>query len=187
MLRLMGVDGQCEAWGMHMDKLAVPCHCLALRALSAPAAYMAVRPSSDLRSQRCGVPVPVAGDPARSLEWVMPHDLFSSLDSFRSACAGSAGFVIRDLTGRYRPADAVEVQLAPEQLLVAQLRCRSFLARLRRSTTSCGPRWVACRMRCPRTFIWTRKTASWTTSRCSGAGCVRHWCNAVKWCAIPFF
>ena len=52
----------------------------------------------------------------------MQHDLFSSLDSLLSVPAGAGGFLIRDLTGQYRPAEADEVLLAAQQLLGAQVR-----------------------------------------------------------------
>ncbi len=52
----------------------------------------------------------------------MQHDLFSSLDSLLSVPAGAGGFLIRDLTGQYRPAEADEVLLAAQRLLAAQVR-----------------------------------------------------------------
>ena len=48
----------------------------------------------------------------------MQHDLFSSLDSFLSVPAGSGGLLIRDVAGQYRPAEADEVLLAAEKILV---------------------------------------------------------------------
>lgn len=52
----------------------------------------------------------------------MQHDLFSSLDSLLSVPAGAGGFLIRDLAGQYRPAEADEVLLAAQRLLAAQVR-----------------------------------------------------------------
>ena len=52
----------------------------------------------------------------------MQHDLFSSLDSLLSLPAGAGGFLIRDLTGHYRPAEADEVLVAAQRLLAAQVR-----------------------------------------------------------------
>lgn len=52
----------------------------------------------------------------------MQHDLFSSLDSLLSVPAGSGGLLIREVTGRYRPAEADEVLLAAQHLLASQVR-----------------------------------------------------------------
>jgi DNA repair protein RadC len=68
------------------------------------------------------VPFPVSGNPARSLELVMQHDLFSSLDSFQALSVAASALLVRDVAGQYRPAEADEVLLAAQQLLAAQVR-----------------------------------------------------------------
>jgi DNA repair protein RadC len=108
-------------WGW----LAVPfilAHRSRRQGLRAPCALAALRPSSNLWPLRCGVPVPVSGNPARSLELVMQHDLFSSLDSFQAHSVAASALLVRDVAGQYRPAAADEVLLAAQRLLASQVR-----------------------------------------------------------------
>lgn len=58
----------------------------------------------------------------------MQHDLFSSLDSLLVSAVGAGGLLIRDVTGQYRPADAVEVLTAAQQLLAVQVRGSDVLS-----------------------------------------------------------
>jgi DNA repair protein RadC len=68
------------------------------------------------------VPVPVSGNPARSLEFAMSHDLFSSLDSFVAVSSAASSLLVRDVAGEYRPADADEVLQAAQRLLAGRVR-----------------------------------------------------------------
>ncbi len=52
----------------------------------------------------------------------MQHDLFSSLDSFQALSVAASALLVRDVAGRYRPAEADEVLMAAQQLLAAQVR-----------------------------------------------------------------
>jgi DNA repair protein RadC len=69
------------------------------------------------------VPVPVSGNPDRSLEFTMSHDLFSSLDSFAAvSSAAASALLVRDVAGEYRPADADEVLHAAQRVLAGRVR-----------------------------------------------------------------
>jgi DNA repair protein RadC len=63
---------------------------------------------------------PVSGNPARSPELTMSHDLVSSLASFE--CSAVVPLLVRDVTGAYRPAAAGEVLRAAQQVLAGQVR-----------------------------------------------------------------
>jgi DNA repair protein RadC len=67
----------------------------------------------------------VSGNPARSPELTMSHDLFSSLDSFSSSV--SVPLLVRDVAGTYRPAEADEVLQAAQRLLSSRVRCSDVL------------------------------------------------------------
>jgi DNA repair protein RadC len=64
--------------------------------------------------------VPVSGNPARSPESTMSHDLVSSLSSFDASLAES--LLVRDVAGTYRPAEADEVLQAAQRLLASRVR-----------------------------------------------------------------
>jgi DNA repair protein RadC len=64
--------------------------------------------------------VPVSGNPARSPESTMSHDLVSSLASFE--CSVSVSLLVHDVAGSYRPANADEVLMAAQRLLARQVR-----------------------------------------------------------------
>jgi len=83
-------------------------------------------PSANLWPLRCGVPSPVSGNPAWSLESVMTHDLFFSLDSFVAVPPSS--LMVCDRAGEYRPAAAHEVLLAAQRVLAGRVRGSQVLA-----------------------------------------------------------
>src|SRR5690606_26629808 len=64
------------------------------------------RPSSRLERCAAACRFPVSGNPARSLELAMAHDLFSSLDFLVSGSAADVALMVRDVAGDYRLADA---------------------------------------------------------------------------------
>lgn len=55
----------------------------------------------------------------------MPHDLFSSLDSFASA--SSSSLLVRDVAGTYRPAAVDEVLAAVQRVLASRVRGANVL------------------------------------------------------------
>jgi len=73
------------------------------------------------------VPVPVSGNPARSLEFAMSHDLFSSLDSLVAVSSITSSLLVRDVAGEYRPAEAGEVLAAAQRVLAARVRGTNVL------------------------------------------------------------
>ncbi len=69
--------------------------------------------------------LPVSGNPARSLEFAISHDLFSSLDSFASV--PSSSLLVRDVAGEYRSAEAEEVLAAAQRVLASRVRDANVL------------------------------------------------------------
>jgi DNA repair protein RadC len=67
------------------------------------------------------VPVPFSGNPARTLEFSMSHDLFSSLDSLVAVSSAASSLLVCDVAGEYRPADADEVLQAAQRLLAGRV------------------------------------------------------------------
>jgi DNA repair protein RadC len=61
--------------------------------------------------------VPVSGNPARSPEPTMSHDLFSSFDSSTSSV-----LLVRDVAGDYRQIDTDEVLQAAQEVLLGRVR-----------------------------------------------------------------
>jgi DNA repair protein RadC len=70
--------------------------------------------------------VPVSGNPARSPEPTMSHDLFSSFASIDSS--NSSVLLVRDVAGDYRQVDADEVLQAAQEVLLARVRGGDVLA-----------------------------------------------------------
>jgi DNA repair protein RadC len=103
--------------------LLIPSSLHTILAVKVCAPFGRWRPFGRLRTcDRCAAAVPVSGNPARSPEFVMQHDLFSSLDSFQALSVAASALLVRDVAGQYRPAEADEVLLVAQQLLAAQVR-----------------------------------------------------------------
>jgi DNA repair protein RadC len=69
------------------------------------------------------VRLPVSGNPARSLELTMSHDLISSFASFSSIDSShSSVLLVRDVAGDYRQVDADELLQAAQEVLLGRVR-----------------------------------------------------------------
>src|SRR5690606_7022444 len=77
-------------------------------------------PSSSLERCAAACRLPVPGNPARSPEFAMAHDLVSSLDSLVSA--SSSSLLVRDGAGAYRPAVDEEVLAVAQRVLAGRVR-----------------------------------------------------------------
>jgi DNA repair protein RadC len=73
--------------------------------------------------------VPVSGNPARSPEPTMSHDLSSSFASFSSIdSSNSSVLLVRDVAGDYRQVDADEVLQVAQEVLLGRVRGSEVLS-----------------------------------------------------------
>jgi DNA repair protein RadC len=110
--------------------LAVPfilAHRSRVKGLRARGALASCRPSSSLERCAAACRLPVSGNPARSLEFAMSHDLFSSLESFAAVPSASSSLLVRDVAGEYRPAEVDEVLQAAQRVLAGRVRGSDIL------------------------------------------------------------